>query len=91
MSVGFVFSHDESSERDDDGFDDELDGGKFIMSRYGSLVGYSFLAKEMGTWIVVVDGEMAMFVAYPFGMVILQDGAIYGLFKVYCTSSTELE
>lgn len=48
MSVGFVFSHDESGEEDDDEFDNGLDSGKFIVFACGDLVVYSSFIK---TWV----------------------------------------
>lgn len=43
MSVGFVFSHNESGKGDDDGLDDDLNDNKFIMFVSRGLIIYSFL------------------------------------------------
>lgn len=47
MTVEFIFSHDESGEGNDDEFDNEVDGGKFIISTCEGLAVYSSSAKEM--------------------------------------------
>lgn len=65
MLVRFVFSHDESGQRGNDGFND----GKFIVFVYGRLAVYPSFAKEMDfsfpiskMRMAVVDGEMVVFV-----------------------------